>query len=171
MPILDAHSTEFISRSPEQTRRAGMRLGGLLRPGDLICLIGDLGAGKTTFVQGLAAGWGSSDTVTSPTFVLVNVYRRPAGGNLYHLDAYRLSSAEEAIDLDIDTMLVDGPMVVEWAERVWDALPGEYLRIDMHYVDQNHRDMVLTAVSGHPSNQNTDYEKLLVDFRKRLYGN
>src|SRR5690606_20946296 len=87
MPILMSQSMEFISRSAEQTRRAGMRLGGLLQPGDVIGLVGDLGSGKTTLVQGIAAGWGSLDQVSSPTFVLVNVYRRPDQGKLYHLDA------------------------------------------------------------------------------------
>ena len=76
MPILDDHTLDFVSKSPEQTRRIGIRLGGLLQPGDLICLQGDLGAGKTTLVQGIAQGWGALDSVSSPTFVLVNVYRR-----------------------------------------------------------------------------------------------
>ena len=82
MPILDPHSLEFISRSAEQTRRVGMRLGGMVGSGDVICLVGDLGSGKTTFIQGFAAGWGSLDPVTSPTFVLVNLYRRPEGARL-----------------------------------------------------------------------------------------
>ncbi|MFZ6026742.1 MAG: tRNA (adenosine(37)-N6)-threonylcarbamoyltransferase complex ATPase subunit type 1 TsaE [Chloroflexota bacterium] len=163
MPIIDAHSIEFISRSPEQTRRVGMRLGSLLRSGDLICLNGDLGAGKTTFVQGLAAGWGSPDAVSSPTFVLVNVYRHPADGNLYHLDAYRLSGPAEAIDLDLDTMLADGPMVVEWAERVRGALPEEHLRLALNYVDEDQRDMIIRA-------HGPRYESLLAEFRKQLYG-
>ena len=76
MPILARDAFEFFSRSAEQTQRLGMRLGSLVKPGDLICLSGDLGAGKTTLVQGIARGWGSVDQVTSPTFVLVNVYRR-----------------------------------------------------------------------------------------------
>ena len=101
-PILDRNSFEIISRSAEQTRRVGMRLGALLEPGDIVCLIGDLGAGKTTLVQGLAAGWGSLDPVSSPTFVIVNVYRRLDQNQLFHLDAYRLSGAAEAADLDLD---------------------------------------------------------------------
>jgi len=76
MPILEANAFEFFSRSADQTRRVGMRLGSVLQPGDVVCLDGDLGAGKTTFVQGIAAGWGAVDPVSSPTFVLVNVYRR-----------------------------------------------------------------------------------------------
>lgn len=117
MPILAQNSVEVISRSTEQTRRIGMRLGGLLHLGDLVCLVGDLGSGKTTLVQGIAAGWGSLDQATSPTFVLVNVYRRPGFQRLYHMDAYRMNGASEAEDLDITAMLESGPLVVEWAER------------------------------------------------------
>ena len=145
MPILDPHSLEIISRSAEQTRRVGMRLGTLLQPGDLIGLVGDLGSGKTTLVQGIAAGWGSLDPVSSPTFVLVNVYRRPDGLQLFHLDAYRLSGPAEAIDLDLDSMLDQGPMLVEWAERVQEALPPDGLWVHLNYVSENQRDMIFTA--------------------------
>src|SRR5512136_2273788 len=105
MPILDAHAFEFFSRSPEQTRRVGMRLGALLRPGDLVCLQGDLGAGKTTLVQGMAGGWGALDAASSPTFVLVNVYRRADEAAFYHFDAYRIESPGEAEELDLDDLL------------------------------------------------------------------
>ncbi len=104
MPILDANSLDYFSRSPEQTRRMGMRLGALLDRGDIVCLSGDLGAGKTTLVQGIAKGWGSLDAVSSPTFILVNVYRRLDGSTLAHLDAYRMQSALEAEDLDLEPL-------------------------------------------------------------------
>ena len=90
MPILDEHTLDFVSKSPDQTRRIGMRLGALLQAGDLICLQGDLGAGKTTLVQGMAQGWGTLDSVSSPTFVLVNVYRRADETQFFHMDAYRI---------------------------------------------------------------------------------
>ena len=165
MPILDAHSMEFISHSAEQTRRVGMRLGSLLTEGDLICLIGDLGAGKTTFVQGVAAGWGSLDPVSSPTFVIVNVYRRSEGTSqrLYHLDAYRLSSAAEAEDLDLEEMIESGPLVVEWAERIQAVLPDEYLWIRLRYVDEGQRDLLFTA-------RGQRYQKMLAFIRRQLYG-
>src|SRR5512134_3667586 len=116
MPILDPSTLEFFSRSPEQTRRLGVRLGSLLQTGDLVCLSGDLGSGKTTLVQGIAQGWGTLDTVTSPTFVLVNEYRRPENARagvqcLYHLDAYRIDSAWEAEELDLERMQESGPLV------------------------------------------------------------
>jgi tRNA threonylcarbamoyladenosine biosynthesis protein TsaE len=154
---------EIISRSPEQTRRIGMRLGALLSVGQVVCLSGDLGAGKTTLAQGIAAGWGSTDQASSPTFVLVNVYRRPEGQQLFHLDAYRLSSSEEALDLDLDTMLESGPLMVEWADKIQDALPYECLWGLLKWVDENQRDMVFTA-KGNSSQQ------LLLDFRKEVYG-
>lgn len=163
MPILDFHSLEIISRSAEQTRRVGMRLGTLLQPNDLVSLIGDLGSGKTTLAQGIASGWGSLDPVSSPTFVLVNVYRRHDGQRLFHLDAYRLSDAAEATDLDLDAMLEQGPMLVEWAERVQEALPSEGLWVHLTYVSDIQRDMIYTARGAH-------YRDLLTRFRKLVYG-
>ena len=163
MPILDTHSLEFISRSTEQTRRVGMRLGSLLEPSDLVCLVGDLGSGKTTLVKGIAAGWGSLDPVSSPTFVLVNVYRRPGGDRLFHLDAYRLNGPAEAADLDIDAMVEAGPLVVEWADRIQTVLPENYLRINLRFVNPEQRDLVLSA-------RGARFESLLAAFRQRVYG-
>jgi tRNA threonylcarbamoyladenosine biosynthesis protein TsaE len=163
MPILDSHSLEIISRSADQTRRVGMRLGALLKPGDLVALVGELGSGKTTLAQGIAAGWGTYDQVSSPTFVLVNVYRHTDGMRLFHLDAYRLSCPAEAIDLDLDAMLDQGPMVVEWAERVQEALPEDGLWVHLNYIDEIQRDLIF---SGHGSY----YEGLLARFRKFIYG-
>ncbi len=163
MPILDAHAFEFFSRSPEQTRRLGMRLGALLRPGDLICLQGDLGAGKTTLVQGIAQGWGALDAVSSPTFVLVNAYRRADSGQLFHLDAYRIESLGEAEELDIDALLADGPLVVEWAERIKPILPAEQLWAWLEYESEEHRAMRLSA-------NGERYEGMLDSLRQTVYG-
>jgi tRNA threonylcarbamoyladenosine biosynthesis protein TsaE len=163
MPILDQHSFEFISRSAEQTRRLGMRLGALLRSGDVICLVGELGSGKTTLVQGIASGWGSLDQVTSPTFVLVNVYRGADGQRLYHLDAYRLKDANEAEDLDMDVMLEGGLLVVEWAERIREALPPEHLWVTLRWIDDEQRDLVFAA-------RGSRYEGVLSAVKKQLFG-
>jgi len=163
MPILDAHTLEFFSRSPEQTRRVGMRLGSLLQPGDVISLQGDLGAGKTTFVQGVAQGWGSLDPVSSPTFIIVNVYRRPRDGQLFHMDAYRLDSAPEAAELDLDEMLARGSLLVEWPERVEGILPENHMWISFEYVAEENRQLVIKA-SG------TRYDDLLNELRQELFG-
>ncbi len=154
---------EFISRSEEQTRRAGMRLGSLLQTGDVICLVGELGAGKTTLVQGIASGWGSLDQVTSPTFVLVNVYRRPEEDRLFHLDAYRLSGAPEAEDLDLENLTSTGPLVVEWADRITAALPAERLLVAMRWIDEKQRDLLIHAYGER-------YQKMLANFRKKVFG-
>lgn len=163
MPILDPHSIEYISRSADQTRRAGMRLGSLLGTGDVICLVGELGTGKTTLVQGISSGWGSLDQASSPTFVLVNVYRQPNGSRLFHLDAYRIQETHEAVDLDIDAMIEKGPLVIEWADRIQGALPGEHLRVQLHWVDYEQRDLIITA-------RGVRYESLLSDFRQQVFG-
>ena len=163
MPILDSRTLEFFSRSPEQTRRLGIRLGSLLRMGDLVCLQGDLGAGKTTLVQGLAQGWGSLDHVSSPTFVLCNIYRRPDGANLSHLDAYRLNSACEAEELDLDLMLEGGALVIEWADRIQQVLPKERLLIKMRWLADEQRGMIFLPFG-------TRYEHLLADFRRQSFG-
>jgi tRNA threonylcarbamoyladenosine biosynthesis protein TsaE len=163
MPILEINSLELISRSTEQTRRVGMRLGAYLSPGDLICLEGDLGSGKTTLVQGISTGWGSLDPVSSPTFVLVNVYRGQENQTLFHLDAYRLSGPSEAIELDIDGLLEHGPMIIEWADRIRTILPKECLWIQLNYVEQNQRDFLITAYGEH-------YRLMLSDFRKKAFG-
>ena len=162
MPILDTHTFEFFSHSPEQTRRLGMRLGALLQPGDLICLQGDLGAGKTTLVQGVAQGWGALDAVSSPTFVLVNAYRRPNSSQLFHFDAYRIDSLGEAEELDLDTLLSQGPLVGEWPERVEPILPAERLWAWLEYESEEHRSMLFSACGKR-------YETLLDHLRQVIY--
>jgi tRNA threonylcarbamoyladenosine biosynthesis protein TsaE len=163
MPILSPHSLEIISRSAEQTRRVGMRLGNLLQPGDVVRLTGELGSGKTTFAQGVSAGWGSLDPVSSPTFVLVNVYRRLDHQRLFHLDAYRLSGVQEAWDLDLDVMLESGILLIEWADRISQALPPDCLSVRLTWVEENQRDLLFDAHGAR-------YEALLDAFRKGVYG-
>ena len=145
MSAADAQTLEFLSKSPEQTRASGSRLGSALRAGDLICLQGELGAGKTTFVQGLALGWGSLDSVSSPTFILVNVYRRVDGAQLFHLDAYRLESAAEAEELDLESMLAQGALIVEWPARLGNLISVDRLWIDFEHVDEEHRQLRFKA--------------------------
>ena len=138
---------EFTSTSAGETRSLGARLGEELSPGDLVYLDGELGSGKTTFVQGIAQGWGSPDRVTSPTFVLVNEYDRADGARLYHMDAYRLSGPAEAEDLDADSLLAVGPLVVEWAERIRAALPEPSVIVRFTDLGGDRRKIVLSTNS------------------------
>ena len=162
MPIIEANAFEFFSRSPDQTRRVGMRLGAMLRSGDVVCLDGDLGSGKTTLVQGVAAGWGSTDAVSSPTFVLVNIYRREDDVRLAHLDAYRLDSPIEAEALDLDALLANGPLVVEWAQKILPSLPEEHLLLKMDHIQEEHRSMKFIA-------QGKYYEEMLNHLQENIY--
>lgn len=164
VPILTAGATEVFSNSPEQTRRLGMQLGELLAPGDVLWLEGDLGSGKTTLVQGIAAGWGSADNVTSPTFVLINVYRRPGRAQLAHMDAYRLESADDAEQLDLDFQIEQGPLIVEWAPRIAAALPAEKLRLALSTVDETRRHILIE-----PSGER--YQEIVRAFKAAVYGN
>lgn len=163
MAVIEKGSIEVISRSPSQTRRLGMRLGELLLPGDVICLEGNLGAGKTTLVQGIASGWGSYDVVTSPSYVLVNVYRRLDQMQLFHLDAYRLAGPAEATDLDIDVLLNQGPLLVEWADKIKEALPEGHLWMKMRTINEEQRDFVVHA-------RGERHKKILERFREDIYG-
>ena len=96
MPILDEHTLDFVSHSPEQTHRLGARLGALLQAGDLVCLVGELGTGKTCLAQGIGRGLGVVGPITSPTYTLIAEYRLlPPTPPLYHIDVYRLGNPVE----------------------------------------------------------------------------
>ncbi|HZK74693.1 MAG TPA: tRNA (adenosine(37)-N6)-threonylcarbamoyltransferase complex ATPase subunit type 1 TsaE [Clostridia bacterium] len=113
---------DAVTTSPAETEAAGEQLGRSLRQGDLMLLEGDLGAGKTTFVRGVARGAGSSAHVASPTFQLVRVY---AGRiQLAHVDLYRLAPGAELVDLGLEELLDQGAVVVEWGDRMEALLPN-----------------------------------------------
>jgi tRNA threonylcarbamoyladenosine biosynthesis protein TsaE len=107
---------ELLTRSAEETEAAGEALAGRLGAGDLLLLAGELGAGKTTFVRGLARGLGVTATVQSPTFTLVRVY--PGRVQLAHVDLYRLETAPELDDLGLFELLEEGVVAVEWGDRL-----------------------------------------------------
>jgi tRNA threonylcarbamoyladenosine biosynthesis protein TsaE len=113
--------SELIVPTAEDMRTLGRRLADDVVAGDLIVLIGDLGAGKTTFVQGLASGLGTTGPVLSPTFVIARVYR-DGRVPLVHVDAYRLGSRVEVDDLDLDADVADSVTVVEWGEGLVEGL-------------------------------------------------
>lgn len=118
--------------SVDATRSVGEALAGLARPGDILVLAGDLGAGKTAFVQGFGRGLGVEERITSPTFTLVHVYdgRVP----VHHLDVYRLEQLSETLDLGIPEMLDEGGVVlIEWGDAILPVLPHDYLEVRLTF--------------------------------------
>jgi tRNA threonylcarbamoyladenosine biosynthesis protein TsaE len=137
----------LISDSPEMTRILGYALGQNLQAGDVVCLSGDLGAGKTTFSGGVGQGWGAESPLTSPTFVIVHQHNRPMDKQvLYHLDAYRLEKAGDADSIGLDDIL-DGTaaVLIEWAERIQSNLPPDCLWISLAMDGETSRRLTLSA--------------------------
>jgi tRNA threonylcarbamoyladenosine biosynthesis protein TsaE len=137
----------FETNSGAETQQLGAQLGALLEGDAIVTLTGDLGAGKTTFTQGLGAGLGVKGAITSPTFVLINRYRCADGRALQHADCYRLANAPlEMWDAGLsDLFLSDDVVVVEWADRIPGLLPSEYLDVLFEHGDGDHRRIILTA--------------------------
>lgn len=150
------HTLTLHTRSRQETQAAGAQLGRSVTDGQVIALRGDLGAGKTTLVQGLAAGMGVTARVTSPTFVLVNEYAAEQGRRLVHIDAYRLAEGAalaDAATFGLADLLADAGMdgvnvvAIEWAERVQALLPADRLEIELTAAedDPDARTLHLTA--------------------------
>ncbi|RNL61217.1 tRNA (adenosine(37)-N6)-threonylcarbamoyltransferase complex ATPase subunit type 1 TsaE [Nocardioides marmoriginsengisoli] len=135
--------------TPEDTQAVGRRLGAQLRAGDLLILTGDLGAGKTTFTQGLGEGLGVRGPITSPTFVIARVHPSVAGGPaLVHVDAYRLGDAAELDDLDLDTDLDEAVTVVEWGAGLAETLSADRLELALTRAADDVRTLTITPIGA-----------------------
>lgn len=137
---------KLVSQSPEETRSWAERLAGLLQPGDVISLEGDLGAGKTTFTQGLAKGLGIRGVVNSPTFTLIKEYQ--GSMPLYHMDVYRMEDEFEELGFD-EYFYGEGVTVVEWASRIQSMLPTDILDIYIKRLDGDCREISLHPKGEH----------------------
>ena len=160
---------DVISHSPEQTRQIGVCLGRLARAGDVFLLSGQVGSGKTTFVQGIARGLGVSNYVQSPTFALANEHTgRTSEGDdvvLYHLDFYRLEGAEDLESFGYEEYLdaPDGVVAVEWPDRLALDLPQDYLAVIFDHLAETKRRIRL-QVHGER------YQELATALRKEVTG-
>ena len=137
----------FLSRSPEETRKLGKILGGFLTGGDLVALCGELGSGKTEFTKGISRGLQVPENylITSPTFTLINEY--PGRFPLYHFDLYRLSSSLEIEELGYEEYFyAQGVTIIEWAQKILDLLPEQYLMIRILYLKYNLRKFEITGM-------------------------
>lgn len=142
---------KFISESQKETMNFGKKLAARLKKGQIVCLHGDLGAGKTTLVKGLAGGFNvSKNKVLSPTFVLMNIYKGTKGKSaklpIYHFDLYRLEdNADEQLTGYEEFFYGDGITVIEWADRLHELIPEEYLEIKLRHKSKNTRFITVKA--------------------------
>lgn len=140
----------FRSDSPEETFECGKRLGKKLETDSVVALIGDLGCGKTLFTRGICQGAGVLEKyVNSPTFAFINEY--PGKLPVFHMDLYRLNTTEELFELGILDYLLqakNGIMIVEWAEKIIDVLPEDYLEVRFHVLSDNQRRLEFHSAGG-----------------------
>lgn len=138
---------EINSQSPEDTIEIGRLIASMLEPGDVVGLVGPLGAGKTQLTKGIALGLGVEDKrlVNSPTFVLVNEYTGRT--RIHHIDAYRLAGDTEFDALGVDEMTQDGVVIVEWADRVAGAMQGATFRVEIRATSHSER-MIRVSADG-----------------------
>ncbi len=161
-PAAPVAFVEFISHSVSQTQKAAASLTQFLQAGDILLLVGDLGAGKTTFTKGIALGLGVQGYVNSPTFTLVNEYQGRCP--VYHLDCYRLNSFQEALDFGIEEYLYgDGVTLIEWPERIHEILPQEFMTVRLNYLSDTKR-----ALRFEPTGDR--YITMLQDFKRKSFG-
>jgi len=132
----------YKTNSPEETHKVALELSKRLKKGDVVCLDGDLGVGKTMFTKGLSEGLSVTDYVTSPTYTIINRYDAPIP--VFHIDAYRIDDVDEMYEIGFEDCLSDGITVIEWSKIIEDILPKDRIRItikkDMD-IGENYREI------------------------------
>ena len=155
---MENRNESFKTESPEETQALGEKLGKTLKQGDVIALIGDLGTGKTCLTQGIARGAGiaSDEIVSSPSYILINEYNGTVP--IYHIDLYRLENSEEIAELGLSEYVEgDGICIIEWAERMAEALPDSCIKIHITLADANAlhtTDETLESILDSPEDEN-----------------
>ncbi|ARE86042.1 tRNA (adenosine(37)-N6)-threonylcarbamoyltransferase complex ATPase subunit type 1 TsaE [Clostridium formicaceticum] len=142
----------------KETKALGKKLGDLVKAKDVLCLVGDLGAGKTTFTKAFAIGLEVEEDVTSPTFTIVQEYQGRIP--LYHFDVYRIENIDQMEDIPYEEYFYgDGVCVIEWAHLIEEILPKDYIKVQINYVDIETREICFEATNGY-------YKKLVEELLK-----
>ena len=139
-----------ITTSSKETQQLAKELAMTLKGGEVICLYGDLGHGKTTFTQGLGEGLGVARHVNSPTFLIMRSYKLPSEKMLYHVDLYRLEHEQEIIDIGLTDLMhsPDAIVVIEWPEKLGKLLPQQRIDIHFEHLDDSKRGITVTTISS-----------------------
>lgn len=144
------NSKTIVCNNTKETEKFGLALGSKLKGSDVICLNGDLGAGKTTLTKSIGKGMGIDDYITSPTFNIINEYYSDL--NLYHFDTYRLENVDDVEYLGFDEYFYsDGVCIIEWADRIKEFLPDQYLELNIKKIDDDKRQIELVAFGDRPA--------------------
>ena len=131
----------IVTSSPEETEKVGIKLGKKLDKEDIVLLIGELGSGKTTFVKGIAKAIGAKEDVSSPSFVIMNIYNGKK--KIFHLDLYRINSINE-IEFVYD-FIREGIIIVEWGEKIKDEIDGKIIEVHFKILSENEREIIINA--------------------------
>jgi len=142
-----------VTRSEEETRKIGRAIGKGLLPGDVVCLVGELGSGKTTITQGIAQGLGVRDSVVSASFKLINEYKGRIP--VYHFDLFRLDKLSEVEELGYREYFYNqGVTIIEWAEKIRPLWPEQRIEIELKIISENNREIRITNLIGREINLN-----------------
>ena len=136
----------YNSKSENDTKKLAIKMASMLKKGDLIVLCGELGSGKTKFTEGFLTYFGLENEISSPTFTIVNEYKKD-DINIYHFDVYRLEDSSEFYAIGGDEYFENGICLIEWGELIEDALPNEYIKIDFSRDDSNENKRILNIQS------------------------
>ena len=136
----------YNSKSENDTKKLAIKMASMLKKGDLIVLCGELGSGKTKFTEGFLTYFGLENEISSPTFTIVNEYKKD-DINIYHFDVYRLEDSSEFYAIGGDEYFENGICLIEWGELIEDALPNEYIKIDFSRDDSNENERILNIRS------------------------
>ncbi len=139
----------FITKSADETILLGEKLGQKLKGGDVVCLTGDLGGGKTHFTKGIAKALGIEEQIVSPTFVVMKIYERENAPDFYHLDLYRMNSAKDLDGMDLEDVIGNPEAIVaiEWPERAEEIVPKNAIWIKFAYIDDQIREIEISEAN------------------------
>ena len=166
---------KLASDSPSITRKIGLILSKILKSGDILLLAGELGAGKTTFISGIAVGLGIKENLSSPSFTIINLYEIGSRKKFIHADFYRLDNADEILNTGIEDYLYGSRNIacIEWGDKIKGFLGSNYLEVKFEYFYPSGLDLIPGYIAGYGKgyDSNSDLEKRLVSFSSPATGN